>query len=638
MILKNEILSVYQQLLAGGELRHIEAKKASGGVGDSIMQTVCAFANEPNIGHGYLLLGVSEPNDEHDNFWISGVSDTDNVLNQLQGNCRNQFNRMVQIDAGVLTIEGKDLILVKVFELDAVSKPCGFISARNKKNFSKTGVWRRGLNNDYEASIEELQDIIMAKTGQSYENIVLPDVSWSDIDPEAIAAYRKQRAKVQPNAVELDYNDVELLDSFHLLKNVNGENKPNIAGLLLFGSVAALRRHLPMSRVDYTRSTGTQWVEDADERFLYTKDFREPLVTMIPRVEAMIMDDMPNHFRLEDNALQRSDESLLPQRVVREAVVNMVMHRDYAVHQPSQINRYKDHLDMHNAGFSLKPLDTLDRAGSVTRNPLIAAVLYDLKWAETKGSGIRTMRSKLKQMGLTPPEFNSDYNNNHFTASFLLHQLMDSRQLHWLDAFGQELSDVEANALMLAKETGSVDNRTLRDVTGLDTLMASKLLAKLCRDNLLQKQGSGRATSYTLTDYAANIKPIPLPQTSGANAQTSGANTQTSGANTQTSGVKTLADDSLKHTAVVPKKASKKQLYTAILRLCQQSALSIEDLANSLNRNPDYLRKTYLNLMINEGLLSHVYDKTPNHPEQAYIITTLGRQWLIALDCNETDL
>lgn len=176
----------------------------------------------------------------------------------------------------------------------------------------------------------------------------------------------------------------------------------------------------------------------------------------------------------------------------------------------------------------------------------------------------------------------------------------------------------------LAKETGSVENRTLRDVTGLDTLMASKLLAKLCRDNLLQKQGSGRATSYTLTDYAANIKPIPLPQTSGANAQTSG--------------VKTLADDCLEYTVIVPKKATKKQLYTAILRLCQQTALSIEDLAKSLNRNPDYLRKTYLNLMINEGLLSHVYDKTPNHPEQAYIITALGRQWLIALDCNETDL
>ena len=139
MILKNEILSVYQQLLASGELRHIEAKKASGGVGDSIMQTVCAFANEPNLGHGYLLLGVSEPDDEHENFWISGLTDTDNILNQLQSNCRNQFTRVIQIDAGVCAIENKEIVLVKVFELDAVSKPCGLIVVEIKRTIQRQG-------------------------------------------------------------------------------------------------------------------------------------------------------------------------------------------------------------------------------------------------------------------------------------------------------------------------------------------------------------------------------------------------------------------------------------------------------------------------------------------------------------------
>lgn len=29
------------------------------------MQTVCAFANEVGLEYGYLLLGVSEPDDEH---------------------------------------------------------------------------------------------------------------------------------------------------------------------------------------------------------------------------------------------------------------------------------------------------------------------------------------------------------------------------------------------------------------------------------------------------------------------------------------------------------------------------------------------------------------------------------------------
>lgn len=139
---------------------------------------------------------------------------------------------------------------------------------------------------------------------------------------------------------------------------------------------------------------------------------------------------------------------------------------------------------------------------------------------------------------------------------------------------------------------------------------------------MLKKQGSGRATSYILTDYAANIN----PQTSGAKKQNL---VQESVA---------LSTNNLENLLHFPKKATSHQIYTAILALCQQQPFAIESLAGILQRNPDYLRKTYINVMINEGLLSHVYDKTPNHPEQAYIITALGQQWLIALDCNETDL
>lgn len=48
---------IFEQLNSIDENVRIDAKRASG-IDKSIMETVCAFANEPGLGGGYLLLGA----------------------------------------------------------------------------------------------------------------------------------------------------------------------------------------------------------------------------------------------------------------------------------------------------------------------------------------------------------------------------------------------------------------------------------------------------------------------------------------------------------------------------------------------------------------------------------------------------
>lgn len=56
--------ALLSELKQFGEHSQLEAKRATD-VGDSIMQTICAFANEPGLGGGWLLLGVREPDEQH---------------------------------------------------------------------------------------------------------------------------------------------------------------------------------------------------------------------------------------------------------------------------------------------------------------------------------------------------------------------------------------------------------------------------------------------------------------------------------------------------------------------------------------------------------------------------------------------
>ena len=61
-----------------------------------------------------------------------------------------------------------------------------------------------------------------------------------------------------------------------------------------------------------------------------------------------------------------------------------------------QIIRYSNRIEIINAGYSLKSLEAIGEPGSFSRNPHIAAIFHDTNLAETKGTGIKSMRKHLK--------------------------------------------------------------------------------------------------------------------------------------------------------------------------------------------------------------------------------------------------
>ena len=86
----------------------------------------------------------------------------------------------------------------------------------------------------------------------------------------------------------------------------------------------------------------------------------------------------------------------------REAIVNALMHRNYRIQGPTQMIRYSNRIEISNPGFSIVEEDQLGQPGSRIRNSHLAAVFHDTNLAETKGSGIRTMRRLMSEAGFAP--------------------------------------------------------------------------------------------------------------------------------------------------------------------------------------------------------------------------------------------
>lgn len=609
------------------ENERLEAKRGSE-VGPSILETICAFANEPGLQGGTLLLGVvRDETDLFSPYVVEGVAQPDALSAALATQCREQFNLPVRVQIASEQISGKTVLVVTVPEAQPGDKPV-FIKSRGLPK----GAFRRVGSTDQQCTEDDLLALYQGRQVESFDYTVLPDTSMADFSPEAIADYRKVRAEANADAEELRWSDEELLESLGCARRHAGTLTPTVGGLLLFGKPQALRRVYPMTRVDYIRVPGKEWVPDPERRF-DSVEIRDYLFRTIRRALAAVLDDLPKAFGLTEGDPQRKDKPLIPQRVLREGIVNAVMHRSYRSHAPIQIIRYSNRIEIHNPGHSLKSPEHLGEPGSVPRNPRIAAVLLDTRFAETKGSGIRVMREMMVEAGLEPPLFESLRGNDSFIARYYFQHFLSEEAIQWLSRFRElHLSDEEARALVAVREQGAIDNAMYRELNRVDTVSASQSLRRLRDAGLLEQKGRGAGTYYLPTPWLlgnddeadADAGGGTQPSDPATLSSQSGDLSSNPGALSSNPHWQALPGDLQEMVAALGQRASPDKVREALIRLCRHRPWQASELAGLFNRNADYLGTQYLRPLVSAGVLAYTRPDQPNHPHQAYKATDSG--------------
>ena len=603
----------------------LEAKLcASGEVGDSFFETVCAFANEPELGGGQIVLGVTKSHEDlFGGYEVQGVGNPDKILQDIASGCATRFNLPLRPRVQSENHQGHVVVVVQIDELPPSQKPLYF-----QKQGLPRGAWRRIGSTDQRCTDEDLALIFGSRQGDSYDLTLLSHATLDDLDPEAIAHYRKLRAKVNPAAEELGWDDPDLLQALNAVRQEGGVWHPTLTGMLLFGSRKALRRELPAVRVDYIRVPGKEWIEDPEKRFTATVDMRGPLLQIVDRAQAAVLDDLPKGFALKEGQVQ-ADTPTLPARVLREAIVNALMHRSYKEHRPTQIIRYANRIEIANAGYSLKNEDHLGEAGSQLRNPNLAAVFHETNTAETKGSGIRVMREQMRESGFSLPTFESNRENNSFTIRLLLHHFLREEDLLWLNHIPYDLNEYQRYALIFVREQGAIDNQTLRQLTGADILTASQDLRKLREWELLRQMGKGPATYYLAGQN--------FPEAMEEHTTLQPDHTTLEGKHTTLQPDHTTLER--KHTTLrdeLPAELKEAvaglggrpglKIRPVIQRLCKWRRLTASEISQILNRrDPEAIRRDHLKPMVDNGDLAHLYPDMERHPQQAYLATEKNR-------------
>lgn len=197
-------------------------------------------------------------------------------------------------------------------------------------------------------------------------------------------------------------------------------------------------------------------------------------------------------------SLQRREVWEYPLEALREALVNALIHRDYAALGDIQVRVSEDRLDVWSPGGLPAGLSSEDlrREGHISRprNPLLAQVFYYAGLVEGWGTGTTRMIAACLSQGLPEPEFREEAGG--LRVTFRTNQFAPER----LSAMG--LNERQVRALADLNSRGSeqeITNQQYQDITGASRATASRDLDEVLDRGLLRRIGrTGRGTRYVL--------------------------------------------------------------------------------------------------------------------------------------------
>lgn len=655
-----DVQKLFEELQLLDEHPKLEAKLCTE-ISRAIKEAISAFSNEPGLGGGALLLGVER--EEHagtePKYVVRGISNPDRIQADLASFCSSGFNVPIRPQTTPGIIDGKVVIGVEIPEVSPSQKPVYLKSLGISK-----GAFRRIGSSNQVCSDEDISLLFDGRGHETFDVSIIRESSIEDIDLDVVEEYRRIRQERGDDPEVLSWSDLELLDALGCIKQVNGKPIPTVVGIIVFGTKKALRKWFPLARVDYIRVRGNEWIEDPNTRF-ESIELRDSLFRLIQKAQGIIIESLPTSFSLIDGGSQRTDSPLIPTAVIREAVVNSLIHRNYKNQTPVQIIKYSDRIEIRNPGYSIKSIERLGEPGSFARNPHIAQICFETKFAENKGSGVRAMQRLMTNAGLSQPLFESDRESNQFKATFRLHHFLNEETLNWLSHFKMfNLSPEETHALVHIKEAGVIDNLTFRTLCGLDTLSASSKLRHLRDLKLLAPIAKGSATFYVPTQFLLDpvgypiipdspqvgIQPLLLdisgmdrwigaPESQSQQPSNSGYTTSLpdqdgnplipkplSHLEPQTWAYKSLglSFETSKEIQKILNKfrpgrfTGQPAMIQCIFEICSVEPLTSDQIATILRRAKEDVLKDYLTPMISSGRLEHTLNSSINNSKQCY--------------------
>ena len=219
--------------------------------------------------------------------------------------------------------------------------------------------------------------------------------------------------------------------------------------------------------------------------------------------------DFRNRTRATIEKLTRIDTRDYPEIAVREALLNLLVHRDYAYSASALISMYEDRIEFVSIGGLVPGIELEDvMAGiSVCRNQELANVFYRLHLIEAYGTGLgkilRAYEGKNEQPTITTTNNSFKIIIPNINSRSEMKEAVETRTTTAVETnpeTRQAIDDTAQQILQYARTHGEITRADVEKLLGISAASASRRIRNLVTSKQLRQIGKARNIRYTVYD------------------------------------------------------------------------------------------------------------------------------------------
>lgn len=486
---------------------YVEVKACAKEMSKKLWESVSAFANTNG---GLILLGLEEKDDFKPvrNFaidkvldqFVTGMGDGDPTGARIAKPPVYHLHRLI--------FEGSPVLAIEVEELGADEKPC-YIVGRGVVG----GSYKRVDDKDVRLSPAEVYALTNYFIPSHADRRRVESATVADLSPKFVddILEREKDSRALRGTKTRE-------EKLRRLGIVDESGYVSLAGLLTCGSYP--QQFFPKLVVDVAVHPGTQKSDPAsDKRFLDRKICEGQIVEVIETAFRAIVRNLRTYSVVRGAG--RIDALEIPEEVIREALANAVVHREYGEYfagQAVSVDIYPDRIEVVNPGglWGGKTKENIGDGTSACRNATLMKLMSMLSLpggggvpVEGNGSGVPLMRSAMASRALAEPEFDPRIDGFKVVLGRGGAEMAENQQ--WLNrTVTHDLGAHEQAIAVILRREGRATVAGIRAQIGIDSDEIRSALQALVDEGVLRWVGKDevelvRTVRWTREEWHRNI-------------------------------------------------------------------------------------------------------------------------------------